>query len=129
MTLRIDLAPFWLTVGGKLTKVSTQAALGSPGPKLEFREIEPFFWIVVCPIHIPAVNNLGLLRMEFQLAPGQPPDHGGFQPEGLTLTLAMHDDVIGITLEGNARIMPIAFPIFSCGLRLYLGRYFCCSVP
>ena len=44
--------------------------------------------------------------MEFQLTLGQSPGHDSFQPERLSLAIAMHDDVVSITLEGDGRIVP-----------------------
>jgi len=62
--------------------------------------------MVASPVAILTVDSLCLLRMQLQLAPREPPLNGRFKPLGLSLTLAMHDDIIGIPLEGNVGILP-----------------------
>jgi hypothetical protein len=62
------------------------------------------------PIPILAIDDPGFLRAELQTAFGQPLRNGLPQFFGLRLAVAMHDRIIGISLEGHARI-PTLHPV------------------
>jgi hypothetical protein len=91
----------------KTDKVIPCAAHSSSGPKVKSQEVKAFLQVITRPIVILAIDDLGLLRMEFQMALRQPPGYDILKPEGLSLTLAVHKDVVGLALEGNHRIMSL----------------------
>jgi hypothetical protein len=59
----------------KADKVIPCSILGSPGPKGKPQEVKTLLQVITHPIVILAVDDLGLLRMEFQMALGQPPGY------------------------------------------------------
>jgi len=59
----------------KTDKVITRAAFSSPGSEGKPQKVKALVQAIPCPIVILAIDDLGLLRMEFQMALGQPPGY------------------------------------------------------
>ena len=87
-------------------KVSAVSRLAEARAKGKAQKIKSLVRVGTWPPIILAVNNLGLLRMKLQPALQKPPFDHRSDPFGLSLTSAMHDDVIGIAFKRNARIAP-----------------------
>ena len=67
------------------------------------QKVELLFWIIASSISIPAINDLGLLRIEFQLAFRKPPLKLVQQLASLLLAAAVDDGIVRITLEWRCR--------------------------
>src|ERR1700736_1018426 len=67
------------------------------------QKVEVLFWIIASSISILAINDLGLLRIEFQLAFRKPLLKLVQQLASLILTAAVDDRIVRITLEWTCR--------------------------
>jgi len=81
--------------------------LRPPRAKRVAQKIETGNGIVLTPIVILAVDNLGLLRMELQSTIREALLQRIFQMFGLLPCAAVTNTIIGVPLEGNARIVPL----------------------
>ena len=71
------------------------------------QEIEALLGERAPPVGIFALHHMCLGRMQFQMALRQPCGDTRLKPARLPFTLAMRDDIIGITLEGDGRVFPL----------------------
>jgi hypothetical protein len=69
-------------------------------------KVERLVWIASAPIFILAVDDFRLLRMKRQSAVSEPPLKRCAQRPRLLLTAAVAYRIIGIALEGDARMVP-----------------------
>jgi hypothetical protein len=77
-----------------------------PGSKLEAEKIECDDGKVVGPSDILAVDDLRLLRMQFQLAIGKTIDERTPEGPGLCLGSAVTYNIVGLAFERDVRIVP-----------------------
>jgi len=75
------------------------------GAKFIPQKIKLLIGIIAASVVILAVHYLCLFRMQLQLAGSKPLLDDTLKPPGLSFTLAMHDDVIGVSLKANVRIV------------------------
>src|ERR1035437_845748 len=68
-------------------------------PKGMAQKVEILLWIIASSIRILAIHDLGLMRIEFQLAFRKPLLKHVQQLASLVLTVAVDDDIVRITLE------------------------------
>src|SRR5664280_1560111 len=76
-----------------------------PGSKRKSQKIESLLWMTVQPVRILAVNNLRLLRVQFEFAHRKPGFQRLSQRTRLRFTATVTDDVIGIALKRDVWIV------------------------
>ena len=76
-----------------------------PGSKRKSQKIESLLWMTVQPVCILAVDNLRLLRVQFQFAHRKPGFQRLSQRTRLRFTATVTDDVIGIALKRDVWII------------------------
>src|SRR5262249_28823947 len=81
--------------------------LGPSGPKRVAQEVELDVLVLALPVAILAVDDPGLLRMKLQTAFRQSRPDRLQQLLCLSLTLGVDDHIICITLERDARVIPL----------------------
>src|SRR6516164_6174113 len=84
----------------------TPPASRQPRPERVAEKVEPLVWVVSASIFILAVDDLRLLRMKRQSAVGEPLLKRCAQRPRLRLTAAVAYGIIGMALEGDARMAP-----------------------
>src|SRR5262249_59912271 len=100
-----------LRAGGGLETVREDAPVrlhphDLSGSKLEAEKVEMDVWEVAPPVHILAVDNLRLLRMQHQLAGRKAVGNRTPEYPRLLGALAVTDDVVRVSLEWDARKRP-----------------------
>src|SRR5262249_16631602 len=91
----------------EVDKVLPPAILRPSWAKRIAQEIEALLGERAPSVSIFVIHNMCLGRMEFQLALRQPCSDTRLKPACLRFTLAMRDDIIGITLERDGRVFPL----------------------
>src|SRR5947208_17140770 len=100
-----------LRAGGGLETVREDASLrlhphDLSGSKLEAEKVEVDVGEVAAPVHILAVDDLRLLRMQHQLAGRKAVGNRAPECPRLLGALAVADDVVRVTLERDVRKRP-----------------------
>jgi len=81
------------------------SVLRPPEPEREPEEVELLVVVVSPPVIVLAVDGRRFLPVDGQLTSCKPFLYPGMQPLGLALTLAVADDVVGVALEGDVRVL------------------------
>src|SRR5579864_7269564 len=83
-----------------------EAIPGPPRLKRIPQKVEPHMFVVSGAVVILAVDDAGLLRMEFQTARLQPSPYRVQDLPSLRFTVAVNEAVVGISLKLHVRIVP-----------------------
>jgi hypothetical protein len=93
--------------GGEVETVLPPAMLRPSWTKRRAQEVQAVGRRGAPPIRIFAVHDVGLVRMPFQVALGQPGRDAGLEPARWRCTLTMRDALLGRALEGDGRLFPV----------------------
>jgi hypothetical protein len=91
----------------EVDKVLPPAILRPSWTKRRAQEIEALLGKRAPPVGIFARHNMCLGRMQFQMALRQPCGDPRLKPARWHCTLALRDEIIGRTLEGDGRVFPL----------------------
>src|SRR5215469_11544015 len=105
MVSRMAFAALLETAGLKLMKNFPFRFFRSSRLKPVAQKIELFVRVSPLPPIVLAIDDFRLLRMEFQPASLQPLRDGALYLLGLPFRSAVHDAIIGISLEWHLRIV------------------------